>query len=205
VSIVEQRIYHLTHIRNLPSILRDGAIVAGADPIVDIAPETVRAERADASVGGIDDKALTEFVPFFLSPDAVLWQSLRAGAAHPRLSRDVVGADTADFIFLVSTIRQVLAQGRSFVVADGNSEGIATRFATTREDADRMLYRLRANSESEAILEAELLVEGSLPLEAVALIGVQNDKVRLAVRELLAEADESAKIAVYPPWFQPTE
>ena len=202
-TVLEQRIYHVTHIRNLPAILGDRAIVAGANPVVDIAPESLRLERMEAKVG-TGEKVLDDYVPFFLSPDATLWQALRTGSEHPRLSREASVSDASEFVFLVSTVRHVAGVGHDFVVTDGNSENTYTRFATSRADADRMLYRLRADS-GDALLDAELLVEGSLPLESVNLIGVQNDKVRAAVRDILAGSDFNPKISVYPPWFQPTE
>jgi ssDNA thymidine ADP-ribosyltransferase, DarT len=203
--VLEQRIYHLTHIRNLPGIVADRALVAGATPVLDIAPATLRSERAETSVGGVSNLTLEHYLPFFLSPDATLWQNLREGSEHPRLSRDALVSDTSDFVLLVSTLRHVVASGHEFVVADGNVEGIQTRFATTRDDAERLLHRLRSTNGGDGLLDAELLVEGSLPLESVTLIGVQNDKVRAAVREILHGSDFTPKISVYPPWFQVTE
>jgi len=198
--LLEQRIYHLTHIRNLPSIIADGALVAGSRPAVDLAPAPLRTERADTAVGA-STRTLNEFVSFFLSPDATLWQALRDGSDHPRLSLDAVSADTADFVFLVSTLRHVVSADRGFVVADGNVEGSLTRFASTRDDAERLLHRLRSENAGAGLLDGELLIEDALPLESVTLVGVQNDRVRSAVRELLVGSEFTPKIAVYPPWF----
>jgi ssDNA thymidine ADP-ribosyltransferase, DarT len=203
-TLLEQRIYHLTHLRSLPGILAEGAIVAGAIPQLDLSTAELREERADIVIGP-DDVRLTEFVPFFLSPEATLWQSVRSGRDHPRLSGAARSAEPFDFVFLVSTVRNVLANGPAFVLADGNVEGTTTRFATTREDAERMLYRLRAESDTERLANAELLVASRLPLESVTLIGVANDKVRSAVRDVLAGSDFTPKISVYPPWFQPSD
>jgi hypothetical protein len=68
-----------------------------------------------------------------------------------------------------------------------------------------MLRTLRAGEESEAMLAAELLVRESFPIEQISLIGVANDKVRTAVRAILAASDtkHGPKVVVYPPWFQP--
>jgi hypothetical protein len=201
-TVLEQRIYHLTHIRNLPGIVADHAIAAGASPAVELSPIEQRAERAGIIIGGVPEKTLDRYVPFFLSPDATLWQALRAGSRHPRLSHAALAADTSEFVFLVSTVRHLVSAPRDFVVADGNAEGSTTRFAATRDDADRMLYRLRSDADGDALLDADLLVDGSLPLEAVTLVGVQNDKVRASVREILLGSDFTPKISVYPPWFQ---
>jgi hypothetical protein len=204
-NLLEQRIYHVTHVSNLPGILEQRAIVAGAVPQLDLSTAELREERAEISIPGTAELRLTDFVPFFLSPEAGLWQSLRSGREHPRLSAPGRSAEPLDFVFLVSTVRHVVGDDPAFVLADGNAEGNTTRFATTREDAERMLYRLRAESDSERLLNAELLVARRLPLESVTLVGVANDKVRSAVRDLLTGSDFTPKISVYPPWFQPSE
>ncbi len=204
-NLLEQRIYHVTHLRNLPEILAAGALVAGSVPTLDLSTAELREERSGIEVPGSTGLTLADYVPFFLSPDAQLWQDLRAGREHPRLSREARGADALDFVFLVSTVRQVLDTSAPFAVADHNSEGATTRFATTRDDAQLMLHRLRAHDGGEQLLDAELLVAHRLPLESVTLIGVANDRVRQTVRELLATANVTPKISVYPPWFQPTE
>jgi hypothetical protein len=204
-TLLEQRIYHVTHLSNLPGILEQRAIIAGAVPQLDLSPTELREERAEISIPGSGEPRLTDFVPFFLSPEAGLWQSLRSGHDHPRVSVAGRSAEPLDFVFLVSTMRHVISIDPAFALADGNAEGSGTRFATTREDAERMLYRLRAESDSERLHNAELLVAGRLPLESVTLIGVANDKVRSAVRDVLAGSDFTPKISVYPPWFQQPE
>jgi hypothetical protein len=204
-SVLEQRIYHVTNIRNLPGILAAGAVQAEATPVVELSPAQQRADRAEVTVDDVAGTTLDAYVAFFLTPDATLWQALRAGSRHPRLSAAALVADTSEYIFLISTVRVLVDAKRDFVVADGNAEGRATRFATTRDDADRMLYRLRTSAAADTLLEAELLVQDSLPFEDVTLIGVQNDKVRAAVRDVLATADFTPKISVYPPWFQVAE
>ena len=204
-TLLEQRIYHVTHLSNLPGILEQRAIIAGAVPQLDLSPTELREERAEISIPGSGEPRLTDFVPFFLSPEAGLWQSLRSGHDHPRVSVAGRSAEPFDFVFLVSTMRHVISTDPAFALADGNAEGSGTRFATTREDAERMLYRLRAESDSERLQNAELLVAGRLPLESVTLIGVANDKVRSAVRDVLAGSDFTPKVSVYPPWFQQSE
>jgi hypothetical protein len=204
-ALLEQRIYHLTHLRNLAGIIEQGALVAGTLPVLELSPAELRPERAEITFPAADDLALPGFVPFFLSPEASLWQSLRAGLDHPRLSSSARAADPFDFVFLVSTVRHIVSAESAFVLADGNVEGSLTRFASTREDAERMLYRLRAESDDTALHNAEFLVAGRLPLESVSLIGVANDKVRQSVRDVMAGSDFTPKISVYPPWFQQPE
>jgi hypothetical protein len=201
-SVLEQRIYHVTHVRNLPGILARAALVAGATPAVDISAPDLRSERSATPAPGTTGRALDEYVPFFLAPDARLWQALRDGVPHPRLGALAAASDATDFVFLVSTIRQVIDHGLELVVADGNSEGAYTRFAATREDTERLLGRLRADDSAASLLDAEFLVFGEVPIDLITLIGVANDKVRAAVRETVAGHEYTPKISVYPPWFQ---
>jgi hypothetical protein len=51
---------------------------------------------------------------------------------------------------------------------------------------------------------AEALSPVPVPLSSVALIGVANEPVRDRVREMLRGASATPRVAVYPPWFQPT-
>ena len=211
LNVLEQRIYHLTHIRNLPGILKADALIAGADHEVGLSDAAMREERSDATVPGAvvpgtdgfpgHEASLASYVPFFLSPDAEQWRSLRDGDEHPRVAKAARVWDPADFVFLVSTVREIVGKELPFVVADGNGEGSLTRFASTRDDAERMLRRLHAVPDGAGLAEAELLVADRFPLEAVTLIGICNDKVRANVREIIAGSNFAPKVAVYPPWF----
>ncbi len=184
--------------RNLPAIIEAGELRANTRPEVDLSSELDRELRATASVA--EGVAVSEFVPFMLVPDSVIWDELRRGAAEPRWSDDARSSSSTDFVFLVSTVKSL---GESAVVADGDPAGSVTRFATTPEDAQRMLVRLHDNPEAK--LAAEALAHESFDVDAVQLIGVANDRVRDTVKELLADSGFTPKVAVYPPWFQPAE
>ena len=62
----------------------------------------------------------------------------------------------------------------------------------------RMLARLH---NTEQLLDAEVLVAGSVPFEAVQLIGVANEPQRDRVRGILDDSSARPKVSVYPPWF----
>ena len=227
LDLAAQRVYHLTHIDNLAGILAAQAIrsdAEGASPSVDISSPHAREARRMITV---DDEGHTvaDYVPFFLSPNAHVWNSIRAGHDDPRLTLEALGYAASEFVLLVSTVKHAFdaatAQAAAavdsdaadaadgslggFAVADGDAVGLLTNFATTRADAERMLKRLRADDESESILGAEVLVADTFPFEQISLIGVANDKVRATVRGILSDAGHKTKVAVYPPWFQATE
>jgi len=226
-DVGEQRIYHVTHISNLAGVLSSGALLADASkawegrPAVDISSAETRESRRSILVSGQGSLSVAKYVPFFLSPDASVWDSIRSRSDDPRLTLDAHGSAPFDFVILVSTVRKALdAQAAAesaaesaavagaqagVIAADGDAAGVLTRFGTTRADAESVLRKLRADPESPAILEAEFLVEETFPFELVTLIGVANDKVRDLVKPILAASSHRPKVAVYPPWFQPAE
>ena len=221
-NVGEQRIYHVTHIRNLAGILESGALLADTSeawttrPTVDISSAPNRDARRTALVDGDGSASVASFVPFFLSPNARLWDGLLTGSADPRLSVDAHTAEIFDFVILVSTVKKLrdaqvavedsaAAGDTAVAVTDGDAAGALTRIGVTPETSDSLLRRLRADAESDAILRAELLVAETFPFDLVTLVGVANDKVRDEVRAILAASTHQPKVAVYPPWFHAAE
>ena len=188
-----QRVYHVTHINNLEGILATGALLANAAPTVDLSTELTRELRRTARVCA-DGRMVSEYIPFYLTPSATLWEQLREGAVdETRWSPAARAATTSDFVFLVSTVE---ALGEESVIADGDAAHSLTRFATG-DSLTRMLERLH---DSDDVQEAEALALAPFPIELVQLVGVSNDRVRDRVRKLT-----SVKVVVHPPWFVSAE
>lgn len=218
-NVGEQRIYHVTHISNLAAILATGGLLADASdaletrPTVDISSAEVREARRAAALPGEDGLVIADYVPFFLSPHANVWDAIRARSGDPRLVLNTHGSDAYDFVIFVSTVKKVVEAHAptndefpaAVAVADGDAAKESTRVASSSEGVDRMLVRLRSDPDSDVLLDAELLVQESFPLELVTLLGVANDRVRDAVRDILRTSTYSPKVAVYPPWFQAAE
>jgi hypothetical protein len=188
----EQRIYHVTHVRNLDAILDAGELRADGTPAVDVSSELTRELRRTAEV--IPGSAVSDYVPFYLAPDSELWEDLRAGAHdETRWSAAARSAASSDFVILVSTAKQL---GEGAVVSDNDAVGSLTRFAMTPDDTNRMLVRLH---DAEGLRGAEALARDPFPFSAVQLVGVANEPMRDRVRDLVGDT----KVVVYPPWFVP--
>jgi hypothetical protein len=210
LNVNEQRIHHVTHISNLDGILTSSGLVADASdarsarPTVDISSESNREARRSTFVAGVGSPNIANYVPFYLSPNASLWEAQRAGSTDPRLSPTTRGLPASEFVLLVSTVSKVAEASRgddTIIVADGDAVDPRTRFATSKEAYDRMLRRVLSDQESSAMLRAEFLAKDTVPFETITLIGVANDKARDAVKAILGSSDYRPRVAVHPPWF----
>jgi len=219
VDVGDQRIYHVTHVSNLASILNSGRLLADASdawesrPTVDISSTETRESRRTIVVSDENDASVASYVPFFLSPTSSVWLSVREHVADPRLSEVIRESIPSDYVILVSSVKSVVdahdadddERAGAIVVTDGDAAHTLTRFATTREAGDRVLRKLRADEESVQILAAEYLVKDEFPIELVSLIGVANDRARDAVKAIVKASPFSTRVAVYPPWFMRAE
>lgn len=220
VRVGDQRLYHVTHIRNLERILETGSIlpVASAEladgPTVDIAAPSHREARRTAVIAGTDELTPADFVPFFLTPDADLWAGIRAGEGDVRLSADALGSAVNDYVVLVTTIDGASVHPGEFdadtgrpsrgrvVVADGDASHVLTSIGANPMTADRMVQRFATDEDPSALRRAEVLVADAVPFDRITVIGVATVNVRETVKRLVAAAGRRTKVAAYTPWFQ---
>lgn len=204
------RIYHVTHVDNLASILGAGTVLAdgaGATPAVDVSAPDARAFRRAAPVDGVD-AVLADYVPFLLSTDAHVWNAVRTSTPDPRLTAEAVERAPAEHVILVSSVAGAVGaltgEAGTVVVADSDAATGGVAVASAWPDVLRMLQRLHREDDGLGLRSAEFLVREHLPLERVLLIAVGNDRVRDRVRAALDAVGLRTRVAVYPPWFQPT-
>ncbi len=210
LDVKAMRIYHVTHIDNLPAILDAGALLAdtaGAAPLVDLAAPHAREYRRGAGVAGTD-AVIADYVPFLLTTDAHVWDAVRTATPDPRLGDEAVKRAPADFVIFVTSLTSAQSGNAevagAIVVSEADAAVTGAELATEWSDVQRLLQRLHRDDDGGGLDGAELLVRECLPLDDVALIAVANDPVRDRVRAQLAGAGVRARVAVYPPWFQPT-
>jgi hypothetical protein len=193
-DVSQQRVYHLTHVRNLEAIVEQGALRADAEPTVDISSADARAARRTITVSD-EGETVASYVPFFLSPTPDAWEALRAGAIDPRIAAD--GLAPSDFVMLITTIDAL----GDYVVADGDAAHPLTHFAAGSDPGERMLRKLKAEEAVGRMDAAEVLVRDSVPLESITLITVANDRAKASVKAVLDPAGLRTRIAIHPPWF----
>ncbi len=199
VTFQNRRVYHVTHLSNLESILHDGAIKAGAKPDLDLLRPEDREIRGTMEI--VPGEPLGNFVPFALSPDAAWWEEIRTGAAQARWSPAARKAALTEFVVLVGTIGAI---GPEIVFSDRDVTHVLARIGVG-VSAGSALTR-RTMSDDPDLLQPEVFAPGSYPLSDVVLIGLPNEPVKSKVKDMIREVRGAApKLAVYPPWFQSSE
>lgn len=210
MRVDQQRLFHVTHVRNLPSIIAGGSILCD-----DLLHDDDRAETAEVLLSSdenraarrritIEDTTVSAYVPFFLSPDASVWGSIRSREPNVRLNPDLVRSSPNDYVMLVATVASIRALDTTdLVIADGDAAAGLTRFASEPDQAERMLSRFALDDSGELKLVAEALVRGEVPVSALSIIGVASIKQRERVKQQLADAGLNTKVAAHQPWFAP--
>lgn len=224
VDVDAHRIFHLTHLANLTGIAERGALLpdaAGAAPTFDISaadhreqrrattlPELVVDAAADApaepDTAEAEPRTVADCVPFFATPESRLWADVRTGTPDPRLSEAARESAAADYVILATTVGEVERSSTLVLALDDASAPTAAM--TGRRDAwRRELARLARvevdEGDAHPLASTELLAIGQVPVEAITLIGVANNKARDQVKEVLHDAGLNIRVAVYPPWF----
>ncbi|WP_146071058.1 DarT ssDNA thymidine ADP-ribosyltransferase family protein [Cryobacterium sp. Y57] len=183
-NVDEQRVYHLTHISNLGAILQDGRLLANdaltARPTVDISAPGTRDLRRAARVSG-DGRSVAEYVPFFLSPNATVWESVRAEAAEaadPRLARDAHGSEAFDFVMLVSTVKKI---------NDGMAERAAAEIVSAKARVDEA--QIDPAEEAVPFVASVIAVTNGDAAGALTRFGATPATAERMLQTLRAEAD----------------
>lgn len=203
-------IYHITHIRNLPNIIRDGGlwcdqIVSERDlAYVGIAHQHIKerrvVKRVPVSVGGV----LADYVPFYFAPRSPMLYSIHRG--------NVKGYSNGQkpILHLVSSAEIIQNANVPFAFTDGHAPMDISQFfdkleklnqidwkimketywADTAEDGDRTRRR-----------QAEFLVHQFFPFDLLEFIGVINKDISTEVTGLLQGLDKKPRIKVMPTWY----
>ena len=218
-NLATQRVFHFTHIRNLASILADGALRADAAPAVDLTSQLAREARADLEtpVGS----RVADHVAFALTAESERWRELRAIFARetpvtPHWAAIVAAQAASDFVVLAVPVAKL---GAEVIVSDGDAAAGSSRFAIGVDAGNTLLRQRRSSayfadpddtSADIGLRDAELLAGANVPVKSIALIGVAHEPARDRVREILGSSwpggiGPAPKVAVYPPWFQVAE
>ncbi|WP_204104258.1 MULTISPECIES: DUF4433 domain-containing protein [Spirulina sp. CCY15215] len=204
-------IYHITHIRNLPSIIRVGGILANNRlqrqqiDYTDIAHASIQDRRAYISVPCSERGTLHDYVPFYFAARSPMLYSLNKGNI-----KGYTDGQTP-ILYFVTDIDEILDEEIPFTFTDGHAimgysefydnweclewaidwEIMEARYwSDTDEDGDRKRRR-----------QAEFLVYECCPWTCIKEIGVINSTMQTKVREILQTVAHQPSVTIQSSWY----
>jgi hypothetical protein len=202
--------YHITHGRNLASIIKAGGLWCDAqlvaqslDPL-GIAHQHIKERRKQRDVPCAAGGTLADYVPFYFAPRSPMLYAIHRG--------QVAGYDGGQtgVLHLVADVETVATSGCVWAFTEGHAEIAFTEFFTdlrflsaidwaimsetywydTDEDGDRKRRR-----------QAEFLIHRFCAWTLITEIGVINQRVADRVRSMLEGAAHQPAVTVQPGWY----
>jgi len=206
------KIFHITHVDNLASIVRDGALFSDAammargGPEATIGMSTIKQRRLILPVDCHAGTRVGEYVPFYFCPRSVMLYLIHRGNSPELAYRGGQGP----IVHLEADLHEVIAWangiGRRWAFSLSNA---SARYAQFRRDADQLdqihWAAVAANDwqapEIKEGKQAEFLVHGSFPWTLVTRIGVASAGIRNRVLAAIDGASHQPRVGTAPAWY----
>lgn len=210
--MVRTKIYHITHIKNLPQIIHSGGMWASSKlgeqkiSAQEIAYSTLKQRRAGKQVPLAAGGTLADYVPFYFAN-----RSPMLYAIHKNQVPDYTDGQ-GKILYLVSSVGAVIGSSCQWCFTDGHAVEAWSQFFCTQEDLSTCVnWKVIASwSWRNTVMEpdrkrekqAEFLVHQFFPWGLVEAIGVQNRQMKQNVIDVLAtQASPCPQVSVEPKWY----
>jgi hypothetical protein len=206
------RIYHITHVKNLASILNDDGLLSDAEMIARGGPQLaigmgeIKQNRMRFPVKCHDGDTVGEYVPFYFCPRSFMLYLLYK-ANHPGLTyRGGQGPIVHLQIDLVSAVDWAARSGARWAFSLANA---GAAYAPFRKDLAQLVEvdwgAVEATDFRDAKIkegkQAEFLVRQFVPWNLVKRIGVSSAHVQSEVLATLNGAAHQPPVDVLPDWY----
>jgi len=208
-----QKVYHITHVRNLPQIVQAGVIWADAKrielgldcEIVGIGDIKYR-RLHEREVHCYPGTKVGEYTPFYFCPRSIMLYILHMGN-HPDLSyTEGQGPIVHLQADLMSTLEWAKGHGVCWAFSDRNAGTRLAKFYNSLDDLDKVNWQAVAATDFRDMMvkegkQAEFLMYESFPWELVEAIGVRDATVVNTVRRAISQTGHQPPVQVKPQWY----
>lgn len=206
------KIYHITHVANLSSIvgqgiLSDRTMVQSGGPTQAIGMSQIKQRRIyELGVGCHPGTNVGDYVPFYFCPRSIMLFVIHC-ANHPELT---YRQGQGPIVHLEADLRDVIAwadgQGVPWAFSLSNAGAYYTEFRSDLAQLDQLNWGAIAatsfgDPEVKEGKQAEFLLHGRFPFDLVERIGVLNDTTAAAASAALAGAPHNPPVVVLPSWY----
>jgi hypothetical protein len=203
-------IYHITHWRNLPSILSAGGVLSNHEmtrrqiAYQNIAYDHIQNRRETTMVFGSQGGCLHDYVPFhFAARSPMLYTISRGNVPNHTEGQDPL-------IYLVSTAQAVTVAGLPFIFTDGHATMNITEFFEDLAELHRVDWNVMQSEfwndtpetpDRKRRRQAEFLVHQMFPASLIKGITVKNDGIKEHVLEIIQEEEFEVPVQIKPSWY----
>ncbi len=203
-------IYHITHVRNLPSILESNglctynALRQMGNRYISVAHEGIQGRRRKIKVTCGSGGTLHDYVPFSFAPRAPMLFAIHRG--------NVVGYTEGQrpLIHLVSSVEVVQGVALPFVFTSGHAIMQPLEFFDDLTNLNRIDWEM-VNSrywpktsddpDRQRRKQAEFLVHGFFPWNLISEIGVIDPRMKSQVNALIQNAENQPQVNIHRGWY----
>lgn len=208
------RVYHITHIDNILSIIKDGELWSDAERlgrstnITNVGMDHIKKRRLDENrVACHSNTFVGQYVPFYFCPRSVmlyiLWQSNHKDLAYRGGQNPILHLE-CDLHAIVNwaekhDIRWAFTNGSA-------ASSYGTDYYNNTKDLDKLNWAaIRASDWRDSIVrekkQAEFLVYRAVPWRAVEAVGAVNGTMAARVKGLLEGTHRPPDVKVVPEWY----
>jgi hypothetical protein len=207
------KIYHITHIDNLPNIIASAELVSDANRITNalncslVGMSTIKQRRLEEiEVSCHPGTKVGEYVPFYFCPRSIMLYILYKGN-NPELTYK---GGQRPIIHLESDLDAVINWANSnsvrWAFSDGNAGAYITAFYKDPVDLIKLNWNaINSTSFSDAKIkegkQAEFLMFDVFPWILVEKIGTIDSTMELKIQTILANVGHQPVIAIERSWY----
>lgn len=203
-------IYHITHIRNLVSIIGQSGLCCDAltaeralSPI-GIAHSHIKERRARRRVLAGPGGTLADYVPFYFAPRSPMLYTIDRGnvAGYTEGQRPIV--------HLVASAERIVQERLSFAFTDGHADVSLSQYFDDLQALDQVDWQIMQETfwndtaedgDRKRRRQAEFLVHRFFPWTLVDEIGVMTRQMAHDVQQILQTSAHRPQVTVYQRWY----
>ncbi len=207
------KLYHITHVDNLGSIvaegilLSDATMIARGGPTQAIGMSTIKRRRVEElRVDCHPGTRVGDYVPFYFCPRSVMLYVIYR-ANHPELTyRDGQGPIVHLEADLHTVIRWAATSGRRWAFSLSNAGAYYTEFRSRCDELNQLdwnaiVARDFRVADVKERKQAEFLVYDTFPFDLVERIGVGSAEIRSRAAAAIARGIHRPAIEIHLEWY----
>ena len=204
------KIYHITHVQNLPEILKTGGLLC--DKAVSqrslmrqgIAHNNIKERRARTRVHVASGGTLADYVPFYFTYRSPMLYTINKGNVASFQNGQ------SEIIYLVSDLEIVASSTLVWCFTDGHAAEHLTFFFENPTDLAKIDWGVigstswgntLADPDRKRKKQAEVLVHQQFPWSSISSIGVFDAAMQSTVQGYLASATHKPVVSVQKSWY----